>query len=362
MASRDKKIYKIPVLGYILHLVEAFFRLPRNDSRVAQLRAKTDAIERGAHDRSNELRNELADLQGRVALFEDRFDAIEAMVPRVLNAVGTVPALAHRVGKAEASLDVLMDSKERLGTLSEQQQEAIEQMQAEFARRLAPQDERVSANERSIASLWERIEFVRREIFYEFHHGSGLSRSNTAAAMPAKLLDEAKVERMRGEGNLRLNLGCGHITLEGYVNVDMRELPNVDIKSNVGELPFEEGSVDEIFSSHLVEHFPQEALRRKLLPHWFACLKPGGKLSAITPDATAMISAAGAGTYGFEDFREVLFGAQDYDGDYHYNLLSPDSMAELLAEAGFVDIEVPVTGRRNGKCFEFEIYGRKPEA
>ncbi len=255
-----------------------------------------------------------------------------------------------------------MDSKERLGTLSEQQQEAIEQMQAEFARRLAPQDERVSANERSIASLWERIEFVRREIFYEFHHGSGLSRSNTAAAMPAKLLDEAKVERMRGEGNLRLNLGCGHITLEGYVNVDMRELPNVDIKSNVGELPFEEGSVDEIFSSHLVEHFPQEALRRKLLPHWFACLKPGGKLSAITPDATAMISAAGAGTYGFEDFREVLFGAQDYDGDYHYNLLSPDSMAELLAEAGFVDIEVPVTGRRNGKCFEFEIYGRKPEA
>ena len=46
----------------------------------------------------------------------------------------------------------------------------------------------------------------------------------------------------------------------------MRDLPGVDVVAKAGDLPFEPGSVDEIYSAHLLEHFPQEAMRRRLLP------------------------------------------------------------------------------------------------
>jgi hypothetical protein len=102
-------------------------------------------------------------------------------------------------------------------------------------------------------------------------------------------------------------------------------------------------------------------MRRQLLPYWRDLLRQGSTFRAITPDAAAMIAAAGdPSSYPFDDFREVLFGAQDYEGDYHYNLFTPESMRRLLEEAGFCDIEIPVSGRRNGKCFEFEIVAVRP--
>ena len=39
----------------------------------------------------------------------------------------------------------------------------------------------------------------------------------------------------------------------------------------------------------------------------------------------------------FEDFREVLYGAQEYEGDAHFTGFTPDSFCELLREAGFVE-------------------------
>ena len=87
---------------------------------------------------------------------------------------------------------------------------------------------------------------------------------------------------------------------------------------------------------------------------------PGGRLVAIVPDGQAMLEGWSAGTYTFDDFREVLFGAQDYVGDYHFNLLTPDSLKELLVSQGFTNVRVVERGRRNGQCFEFEIEACRP--
>lgn len=204
----------------------------------------------------------------------------------------------------------------------------------------------------------ERFEMVRREVLYEMRYGMH------AAASPAKRLEPRVIAREKVAAAMvqgpRLNIGCGHVALDGYVNVDGRELPGVDIVADVTGLPFDPGTVREIFSSHLVEHFPQEQLRRSLLPYWKSLLMPQGVLRAVVPDGEAMLQGVAANTYPFEEFREVLFGAQDYRGDFHYNLLTPRSFGELLAEAGFQVIEVPAKGRRSGKCFEFEIKAVNP--
>jgi hypothetical protein len=88
-------------------------------------------------------------------------------------------------------------------------------------------------------------------------------------------------------------------------------------------------------------------------------LKPGGVLITVAPDVEAMSNDFAAGSMPFDDFREVLYGAQEYEGDAHFTGFTPDSFTELLREAGFDDVVVIARDRRNGKCKEFEITAQK---
>ena len=133
---------------------------------------------------------------------------------------------------------------------------------------------------------------------------------------------------------LRVNIGAGHVPMDGYVNVDMRELPGIDVVATVDDLPFEPGTVDEIFSSHTLEHFPQELLRRQLLPYWASLLKPGGTSCTIAPDLEAMTADFANGETPFEDLREVVYGGQEYEGDAHFTGFTPESFANLLRRGG----------------------------
>lgn len=209
----------------------------------------------------------------------------------------------------------------------------------------------------AVARLEDRLEFVRRELFFEIKYGRQERRESEAREV--RIVDEAKVEAAKAAG-LRLNIGCGHVALPGYVNVDMRAVPGVDVVAGVDELPFDPGAAIEISSTHVLEHFPQEMLKRRLLPFWREILASGGTFRAVVPDAKAMLRRVQAGDYPFEDFREVFFGAQDYEGDFHYNMFTPESLGTLLRDAGFVDVETRRQGVRNGRCYEFEIVARKP--
>lgn len=210
----------------------------------------------------------------------------------------------------------------------------------------------VSQANRNVGELWSRLEFVRKEIMYEMRFAPG-GTSAARERTPPRVVAADKVEAARKNG-LKLNLGCGHVPLDGYVNVDQRELPGVDVVADAGDLPFEPGSVQEVFSAHVLEHFPQEQLRR-LLPYWRSLIRPAGTFRAVVPDGEAMLAGIAARTVPFEHFRMVLFGAQEYEGDFHYNLLTPDSLSGLLTEAGFSEPRITARGRQNDICLEFEI-------
>ena len=78
-------------------------------------------------------------------------------------------------------------------------------------------------------------------------------------------------------------------------------------------------------------------------------------LVIICPDWEAMLSAYAAGGYSFDDLRLATFGAQEYEGDTHFNMYTPDSLTRLLEGAGFTLVNVREKGRRNGACFEMEV-------
>lgn len=261
------------------------------------------------------------------------------------------------VGNAtRESLQMAEKSLRQAETMSEQLQEVRQEV---FGTLGATRQEISDDYNAQLRNIERRLEFIRAEIMYELQavaaRTGGKANGNQTAS---RIVNTIKVDAARAN-LLKLNLGCGHVPFDGYVNVDSRELPGVDVVAEALDLPFESGEVDEIISSHLVEHFSAHILEAVVLPYWHSLLKPGGELVTVAPDGAAMLAGVQSGEMTFEDFREVLFGGQDYEGDFHFNLLTPATYSAALVKAGFADIEVIYERRRNGKCFEFRIVARK---
>jgi len=260
-----------------------------------------------------------------------RLGALDAMMPRLLNTISSQEGLLRQNRR---ELNSLGDEVARLATQS---------MSSE------------------LGEIWTRIEMVRREILFELRYagGSATSTADSSGTFEPSVINQAHVNEASANG-LRLNLGAGHVALDGYVNVDMRELPGVDIVARLDDLPVEPHSVVEIFSSHVLEHFPVEQLDRQMLPYWVTLLAPGGVFRAVVPDGGAMLAGYSMGSVSYEHLREVIFGGQEYEGDFHFDLFTTDTLSRSLERAGLVDIEIEAEGRPNGICLEFQIAARKP--
>ncbi|MEJ1171801.1 class I SAM-dependent methyltransferase [Variovorax sp. CCNWLW235] len=265
------------------------------------------------------------------------------------NLTRSVPVALRNITRASKALEQDVRATDgRLDTVSQSMSEARAQ---------------IEGMTESIQYLLQRTEFVRSELMFEMRYGAGSStadqRVESSDEIQPRVVAEEKVSAAKAAQALRVNLGCGHVPLAGYLNVDSRDLPGVDIVAEVGQLPFAPGELSEVFSAHLLEHFPQEKLRRVLLPYWFSLLRVGGTFKAIVPDAAGMVRAYASNEYTFDNFRQVTFGGQDYNGDFHFNMFTSESMRQLLLEAGFIDVEVIAENRENGGCKEFEITARR---
>jgi len=246
--------------------------------------------------------------------------------------------------------------------------QGLDQANRTLFQRLQDMEDRIQQSEtlsgQRIQAVAERVEFVRDETLFELRKALKLAPpagpAGPAKAQPveARVITPGVLERKP----LRLNLGCGHLPQEGYVNVDGRELPGVDLVADATALPIDPGTVDEIFASHLVEHFPLRYLKDVLLPYWYVMLVPGGILRLILPDAEGMLKAHAEGEMSFDDLALVMFGKQDYDGYFHFAMFTPDSIKQLLECVGFASVELIAKNRTNGLCREMELRAIRGEA
>jgi SAM-dependent methyltransferase len=96
---------------------------------------------------------------------------------------------------------------------------------------------------------------------------------------------------------MKLNLGCGKDIREDWINLDVVNLPGVDIVHDINQtpLPFD----DNILCSSVLEHVDYIPLLRDLC----RILKPGGKLMVIVPHFTSK--------YAFADPTHVRFFATE---------------------------------------------------
>lgn len=85
----------------------------------------------------------------------------------------------------------------------------------------------------------------------------------------------------------RLHLGCGSKKKEGYLNVDLFGDPDFRCDLNQFPWPWEDNSIDEIFSEHWLEHV-DDFERTMLEAH--RILKPNGLFHAKVPHFRAPMS------------------------------------------------------------------------
>lgn len=136
---------------------------------------------------------------------------------------------------------------------------------------------------------------------------------------------------------IRLHLGCGRIILPGYVNVDIQAGPGVNVVADLRRLPWNDGTIDLVYSCAAIEHFG----RREwvdVLREWARVLKPGGLLRLSTADFDAVV-ARYQESGDLQELLGLLIGGQKDDYDWHGMIFNFDELSRGLREAGFQDIQ-----------------------
>ncbi len=107
-------------------------------------------------------------------------------------------------------------------------------------------------------------------------------RALTASLVP---LERRRARAILHQPALLLHLGCADRYLDGWCNIDYaRPGRRLDLRWDLRRgLPFPDGSVDAIFSEHVLEHIPYPQVLG-LLRECYRALRPGGVCRIGVPD------------------------------------------------------------------------------
>ena len=169
------------------------------------------------------------------------------------------------------------------------------------------------------------------------------------------------IEMSRNIKNVQL--GCGNHLIDNYINIDIND--KADVKWDVRKsLPFDDDSMEKIFSEHFFEHIDYPVSANKLLEESYRVLKSDGEFIIGIPDIDYPISDIInkstknmdiAKEKWYQNRKDVLDGMitnidylnyvmrdQLYHEKYHphYWGYNKDNLTLLLKNKGFKDIKV----------------------
>ncbi len=191
------------------------------------------------------------------------------------------------------------------------------------------------------------IDGFKKEVIAEL---VDLKPKQSTSKLVAKVINKEKVSKLK-----KLNIGSGRDMKADFINVDHRAIEGVDLVADLHDLPFEAGTIEEIYASHVVEHFTERDAK-KILSYWFTLLKKGGVIRIVVPNIDVMARQYAEGKVTWEELHGVILGAQDYASDHHFNQFSLDSIETLVKESvPEATFEIVDGARRNGESIEMEV-------
>lgn len=130
-------------------------------------------------------------------------------------------------------------------------------------------------------------------------------------------------------GTIRLDLGAGAVSPAGYVPLGRRH------GSEIFPLAYNDGTVDEIRASHVLEHFSWRQVDA-VLADWVRALKPGGVLKIAVPDFEKIAAGYLEGRGQQVPAEWLVMGGQEDADEFHRSLFDREHLRRRLAAAGLV--------------------------
>jgi predicted SAM-dependent methyltransferase len=158
-------------------------------------------------------------------------------------------------------------------------------------------------------------------------------------------LNYFKIMKIKKMDNLKLNVGCGKVKFQNWINIDID--PSADLVIDVSKtLPFNENSVEFLYNEHFIEHLKYEDGKKSII-EFYRILKKGGVIRIATPDLDYITKKY------FEDWKNqdwlswpeyqfiktkgqmINISLRWWGHKYIYN---EEDLTNLLKNAGFMDI------------------------
>jgi predicted SAM-dependent methyltransferase len=145
---------------------------------------------------------------------------------------------------------------------------------------------------------------------------------------------------------LKLHLGCGEKSLKDFVNIDIQKYENVDLIADIANLPFENNSVDIIYSCANLEHFGRNnnlkffrnTCWKDVLNHWYSLLKKDGILYLSTADFESICKEYLINR-NLDSLIGIALGGQKNEEDLHGMLFDFNLIKNGMENIGFKRIE-----------------------
>ena len=145
---------------------------------------------------------------------------------------------------------------------------------------------------------------------------------------------------------MKLHLGCGNRYIPGFINIDVQDLDNVDVRADAVDLPYEKNSIDLIYSCSMLEHFGKNnnlnffrhTSWKDVLVYWYELLKPTGELYMSVPDFESVCKEY-LENGDLERLIGITIGGQKNDEDLHGMLFDYKIISEEMIRIGFKNVQ-----------------------
>ncbi|MBD3176715.1 MAG: glycosyltransferase [Armatimonadia bacterium] len=159
-----------------------------------------------------------------------------------------------------------------------------------------------------------------------------------------------------GLNGFRVEIGCGDRPRPGFIHVDPRPLPHVEVLGTLQDIPLPNGCADETFAAHVIEHVPEAELGQAIR-ELRRVLKPGGRVLLRGPDVLRQYGWFAEGGCDADALDLMIGGHQDHSENVHRSWHTAERVAELLHRHGFEGARILDPDRDDG----WEAWDEYPE-